>query len=88
MQKLVILLLLSSIVQVNSNLFAQGSGCCDREAILYCEYNHAFLGNTTEEKIEKEFSASAFEKFKEVFTCDCFQLTLAKASCNLQLFFI
>lgn len=76
MQKLIALLLLSFMVSSQSGLFAQSADCCDREAILYCEYNHSFMGNTEREKIEKEFTEAVFEKFQEILNRDCFQVTL------------
>lgn len=76
MQRLFILLLLSLILPGYLILFAQETNCCDREAILYCEYNHAFLDNTQEEKIEKEFSTAVFQKFNELFSKNCFQIIL------------
>lgn len=76
MQKLFIVLILSFITQVDSQLYAQGADCCDREAILYCEYNHALMGNTAREKIEKEFSAAVFAKFQEIFNRNCFRVIL------------
>lgn len=75
MQKLFILLL-SLIVHVQNNLFAQGTECCGRKAILYCEYNHSLIGNTAREKIEKEFSAAVFQKFNELLSGNCFGLIL------------
>jgi hypothetical protein len=78
MQKVFSILILSLIVLGHSNLFAQGTDCCDREAILFCEYNHPFMSNTAKEKIEKEFTASVFEKLSEVFNHNCFQVILPK----------
>ena len=76
MKKIIILSLLSRTVFRHADLFAQGPACCDREAVLYCEYNHAFMGNTERDKIEKEFSQAVFEKFREILNRDCFQVIL------------
>lgn len=76
MQKLIALSLLYFIVSPQSCLFAQSADCCDREAILYCEYNHSFMGNAEREKIEKEFTGAVFGKFQEIFNRDCFQVLL------------
>ena len=76
MQKIIFLFLLSFVYPWQINLLAQESDCCDREAILYCEYNHAFMSNTEREKTEKEFSAAVFAKFKETFNSNCFQVIL------------
>jgi hypothetical protein len=78
MQKVFSILILSLFTLGHSDLFAQGTDCCDREAILYCEYNHPFMSNTAKEKIEKEFTASVFEKFSEVFNHNCFQVIMPK----------
>ncbi len=63
-------------VQVNCKLFAQDSDCCDREAILFCDYNHPFMSNSEKERTEKEFSVAVFDKFQEVFNRNCFQVIL------------
>lgn len=76
MKKIIILSLLSLTVFRYTDLLAQGPACCDREAVLYCEYNHAFMGNTERDKIEKEFSQAVFEKLREILNRDCFQVIL------------
>ncbi len=76
MQNRITLLPLFFALTWPTGLFAQESDCCDREAVLYCEYNHAFTSNTERDKTEKEFSAAAFLKLKEILDKKCFRVIL------------
>ena len=70
--KIIIFLLWS--IFAYGHLFAQGSDCCEREAVVYCDYYQAFQGTDANEAVQEEFCNSVKAKLTQLFTRDCFRL--------------
>ena len=74
LKKLLTVILFLLLSQYQFLVIAQEVGCCQREAVIYCDYYQAFQGPEENKVAKEDFSNAVKAKLTQLFTRDCFQI--------------